>query len=279
MNNKSLYSRIIGWALKLLLCAVALFLILAAFLSVLNGVDDQKRLGLQDALSDLTKKPVEITTLKEFQIFPKFKIALEGIKVSDVGGKKEIAKIDYAFIEYGLKDFLFNKKAVRDFRIKNASLVSDIWGDNAWKLEDVHIEQSSTTDPAFLLVKGYHGENAFNIRAEMESTSSAYYLAAGKNIVGDYMGYGFNGVIKSLSAGLTIHQFNVWDKKDKSPMVKGSVSIIAKKESGVDCPIVQMDLKFIEGAIKRGCNENNKNIESMKDFIKILKSLDPIETP
>ncbi len=110
--EKKPQSPLVKWTVRLFLLVLFVGFFFFLSLNFLAGKTDAHKKGLEAALSELVKKPVIITELKEFNIIPQFHFEVNGVTSSNI-------TVEKFAISYGFWDLFLGRPYIESLRFEN----------------------------------------------------------------------------------------------------------------------------------------------------------------
>jgi hypothetical protein len=143
-------SPLMTWTLRLLLIFVCIITFFFLSLNLLAGKTDAHKRGLEAALSELIKAPVNIGTLHELNIIPQFRFDIEN--TTFLGGG-----IERLNIAYGFWDLFLNRPYIEDITIQNLRIPAGVIGPFS-----LRVNRASITPASLFTLDGFIEDMPFS---------------------------------------------------------------------------------------------------------------------
>ncbi len=120
---KTLFSKCLTWAIRIVLLVIGLFILFVGCLNLLQGKGEAQKGGIEKTLSRVTGKETHIAQLNNFTLFPEIVFDMKGIK-NGLFSDTQITVQDFLFRAPGV--LLVHRNGVfRDINIKHINFMKD----------------------------------------------------------------------------------------------------------------------------------------------------------
>ncbi len=167
-EEKKPASPLVKWTFRLLFTAVVLATIALIVLKLLSGTGEAHKRGLEKAISDVFGGPATIGTLHTFNIFPKFHIEMEDVRIAHLpsAGEMQAGRVTLVFRFF---DILFKRDMIEDVQITGFTATSGVIGAHGLRVSTAGIVPATKDRPASFSLQGDYGDVPLSARLELQS--------------------------------------------------------------------------------------------------------------